>query len=143
MVSWQSKPLSLMLNEWKSGFKQNAMRHSVLPELESYWLLLKYCSILYYYNNNEHMAYLHHWQLFVSLSNYKCPSSKKILFGCIANACIHTYAFCFLFSLLHGCYLTNVYGQEIMLEFRAGKMVFEGTRVTPDARKGLVRIAKV
>ena len=30
-----------------------------------------------------------------------------------------------------------------MLEFRAGKMVFEGTRVTPDARKGLVRIARV
>lgn len=32
--------------------------------------------------------------------------------------------------------------QEIMLEFRAGKMVFEGTRVTPDTRKGLVRIAR-
>lgn len=32
--------------------------------------------------------------------------------------------------------------QEVMLEFRAGKMLYEGTRVTPDARKGLVRIAR-
>lgn len=32
--------------------------------------------------------------------------------------------------------------QEIMLEFRAGKMVLEGTRVTPDTRKGLVRIGR-
>lgn len=30
-----------------------------------------------------------------------------------------------------------------MLEFRAGKMLFEGKRVTPDSRKGLVRIARV
>ncbi|KNA11319.1 hypothetical protein SOVF_136340 [Spinacia oleracea] len=29
-----------------------------------------------------------------------------------------------------------------MLEFRAGKMLFEGKRVTPDSRKGLVRIAR-
>ncbi|KAM5553524.1 26S proteasome regulatory subunit RPN13 [Rosa sericea] len=32
--------------------------------------------------------------------------------------------------------------QEIMLEFRAGKMAFEGKRVVPDTRKGLVRIAR-
>ncbi|XP_068326937.1 26S proteasome regulatory subunit RPN13 isoform X1 [Pyrus communis] len=32
--------------------------------------------------------------------------------------------------------------QEIMLEFRAGKMVFEGKKVAPDTRKGLVRIAR-
>ncbi|KAK6941215.1 RPN13, DEUBAD domain [Dillenia turbinata] len=32
--------------------------------------------------------------------------------------------------------------QEILLEFRAGKMNLEGTRVVPDTRKGLVRIAK-
>ncbi|MED6158985.1 regulatory particle non-ATPase [Stylosanthes scabra] len=32
--------------------------------------------------------------------------------------------------------------QEIMLEFRAGKMFSEGKRVVPDARKGLVRIAR-
>ncbi|XP_050373083.1 26S proteasome regulatory subunit RPN13 [Argentina anserina] len=32
--------------------------------------------------------------------------------------------------------------QEIMLEFRAGKMNFEGKRVIPDTRKGLVRIAR-
>lgn len=30
-----------------------------------------------------------------------------------------------------------------MLEFRAGKMSLQGTRVVPDARKGLVRIARV
>lgn len=30
-----------------------------------------------------------------------------------------------------------------MLEFRAGKMLLEGKRVVPDARKGLVRIARV
>jgi 26S proteasome regulatory subunit N13 len=30
-----------------------------------------------------------------------------------------------------------------MLEFRAGKMFFEGKRVVPDTRKGLVRIARV
>jgi 26S proteasome regulatory subunit N13 len=30
-----------------------------------------------------------------------------------------------------------------MLDFRAGKMVFEGKRVVPDTRKGLVRIARV
>lgn len=30
-----------------------------------------------------------------------------------------------------------------MLEFRAGKMAFEGKRVVPDTRKGLVRIARV
>ncbi|CAN6547593.1 unnamed protein product [Malus baccata var. baccata] len=32
--------------------------------------------------------------------------------------------------------------QEIMLEFRAGKMVFEGKKVAPDTRKGLVRISR-
>ncbi|CAD5319584.1 unnamed protein product [Arabidopsis thaliana] len=32
--------------------------------------------------------------------------------------------------------------QELMLEFRAGKMSLQGTRVVPDARKGLVRIAR-
>ncbi|KAF1872569.1 hypothetical protein Lal_00016405 [Lupinus albus] len=32
--------------------------------------------------------------------------------------------------------------QEIMLEFRAGKMNFEGKTVVPDSRKGLVRIAR-
>ncbi|XP_057980403.1 26S proteasome regulatory subunit RPN13 isoform X3 [Malania oleifera] len=32
--------------------------------------------------------------------------------------------------------------QEIMLEFRAGKMCCEGKRVVPDTRKGLVRIAR-
>ncbi|KFK32498.1 hypothetical protein AALP_AA6G250100 [Arabis alpina] len=32
--------------------------------------------------------------------------------------------------------------QEILLEFRAGKMSLRGTRVVPDARKGLVRIAR-
>uniref|UniRef100_A0A803LZ28 Regulatory particle non-ATPase 13 n=1 Tax=Chenopodium quinoa TaxID=63459 RepID=A0A803LZ28_CHEQI len=33
--------------------------------------------------------------------------------------------------------------QDVMLEFRAGKMLFEGKRVTPDSRKGRVRIARV
>lgn len=33
--------------------------------------------------------------------------------------------------------------QEVMLEFRAGKMLLEGKRVTPDTRKGLVRISRV
>lgn len=32
--------------------------------------------------------------------------------------------------------------QEVMLEFRAGKMSLQGTRVVPDTRKGLVRIAR-
>ncbi|MQM23032.1 hypothetical protein Taro_056093 [Colocasia esculenta] len=32
--------------------------------------------------------------------------------------------------------------QEVMLEFRAGKMSLEGTRVVPDTRKGLVRIGR-
>ncbi|GAB4854064.1 regulatory particle non-ATPase [Ancistrocladus abbreviatus] len=32
--------------------------------------------------------------------------------------------------------------QEIMLEFRAGKMSLEGKRVIPDTRKGLVRITR-
>lgn len=32
--------------------------------------------------------------------------------------------------------------QEIMLEFRAGIMSLEGTRVVPDTRKGLVRVAR-
>nr|AFK36183.1 unknown [Medicago truncatula] len=32
--------------------------------------------------------------------------------------------------------------QETLLEFRAGKMSLEGKRVVPDARKGLVRIAR-
>lgn len=32
--------------------------------------------------------------------------------------------------------------QEILLEFRAGKMCFEGKRVVPDTRKGLVRIGR-
>lgn len=30
-----------------------------------------------------------------------------------------------------------------MLEFRAGKMNFDGKKVVPDPRKGLVRIARV
>ncbi|KAK4255837.1 hypothetical protein QN277_008781 [Acacia crassicarpa] len=33
-------------------------------------------------------------------------------------------------------------GQEILLEFRAGKMFLEGKKVCPDTRKGLIRIAK-
>ncbi|KAL6508476.1 regulatory particle non-ATPase [Orobanche hederae] len=32
--------------------------------------------------------------------------------------------------------------QEIVLEFRAGKMLMDGTRVIPDSRKGLVRIGR-
>ncbi|KAG9457309.1 hypothetical protein H6P81_001817 [Aristolochia fimbriata] len=32
--------------------------------------------------------------------------------------------------------------QEVLYEFRAGKMIIEGTRVVPDTRKGLVRIGK-
>jgi hypothetical protein len=32
---------------------------------------------------------------------------------------------------------------DTMCEFRAGKMSLEGTRVVPDTRKGLVRIARV
>ncbi|KAL5836244.1 hypothetical protein ACOSQ3_015797 [Xanthoceras sorbifolium] len=32
--------------------------------------------------------------------------------------------------------------QEIFVEFRAGKMLFEGKRVIPDSRKGLVRIKR-
>ncbi|XP_073101789.1 26S proteasome regulatory subunit RPN13 isoform X2 [Elaeis guineensis] len=32
--------------------------------------------------------------------------------------------------------------QEIMLEFRAGRMYLDGTRVVPDTRKGLVRIGR-
>nr|TKR74877.1 hypothetical protein D5086_0000290710 [Populus alba] len=33
--------------------------------------------------------------------------------------------------------------QEIVLEFRAGKMVFYGKKVVPDSQKGLVRIGRV
>ncbi|KAL3567160.1 hypothetical protein D5086_032575, partial [Populus alba] len=33
--------------------------------------------------------------------------------------------------------------QEIVLEFRAGKMVFFGKKVVPDSQKGLVRIGRV
>jgi hypothetical protein len=36
-----------------------------------------------------------------------------------------------------------VHWQETLLEFRAGKMLLEGKRVVPDARKGLIRIARV
>ncbi|KAH8514870.1 hypothetical protein H0E87_007652 [Populus deltoides] len=32
--------------------------------------------------------------------------------------------------------------QEIMLEFRAAKMVFVGKKFVPDSRKGLVRIGR-
>ncbi|XP_019174994.1 PREDICTED: 26S proteasome regulatory subunit RPN13 [Ipomoea nil] len=32
--------------------------------------------------------------------------------------------------------------QEVLLEFRAGKMLMEGKRVVPDSRKGLVRIGR-
>ncbi|KAG8373915.1 hypothetical protein BUALT_Bualt11G0074900 [Buddleja alternifolia] len=32
--------------------------------------------------------------------------------------------------------------QEVMLEFRAGKMLMDGKRVIPDSRKGLVRIGR-
>ncbi|GLT41390.1 hypothetical protein SLA2020_154570 [Shorea laevis] len=32
--------------------------------------------------------------------------------------------------------------QEVMLEFRAGKMLLDGKRVVPDSRKGLIRIAR-
>ncbi|KAL3623533.1 regulatory particle non-ATPase [Castilleja foliolosa] len=32
--------------------------------------------------------------------------------------------------------------QEVFLEFRAGQMLMEGTRVVPDSRKGLVRIGR-
>ncbi|OIV93980.1 hypothetical protein TanjilG_05683 [Lupinus angustifolius] len=31
--------------------------------------------------------------------------------------------------------------QDILLEFRAGKMILEGKTVVPDPRKGLVRVA--
>ncbi|XP_078444057.1 regulatory particle non-ATPase 13 [Wolffia australiana] len=32
--------------------------------------------------------------------------------------------------------------QEVMVEFRAGKMILDGSRVLPDTRKGLVRIGR-
>ncbi|KAI9397337.1 hypothetical protein POPTR_003G027722v4 [Populus trichocarpa] len=32
--------------------------------------------------------------------------------------------------------------QEIMLEFHAGKMVFDGKKFVPDSRKGLIRIGR-
>lgn len=32
--------------------------------------------------------------------------------------------------------------QEVMLEFRAGKMIMDGKRVVPDTRKGLVRVGR-
>ncbi|XP_051149192.1 26S proteasome regulatory subunit RPN13 [Andrographis paniculata] len=32
--------------------------------------------------------------------------------------------------------------QEVLLEFRAGKMLMDGTRVLPDSRKGLVRMGR-
>jgi len=32
--------------------------------------------------------------------------------------------------------------QDVMCEFRAGKMSLEGTRVVPDTRKGLVRVGR-
>ncbi|ESQ39785.1 hypothetical protein EUTSA_v10000977mg [Eutrema salsugineum] len=39
--------------------------------------------------------------------------------------------------------MTSIPGtDEVMLEFRAGKMSLQGTRVVPDTRKGLVRIAR-
>jgi hypothetical protein len=38
--------------------------------------------------------------------------------------------------------LTDSPNQEILFEFRAGKMMTNGTRVTPDPRKGLVRLSK-
>lgn len=34
-------------------------------------------------------------------------------------------------------------GQDVLLQFRAGKMRMEGTRVVPDSRKGLVCIGRV
>ena len=33
--------------------------------------------------------------------------------------------------------------QDVLLEIRAGKMIASGTRVTPDPRKGLIRLVKV
>lgn len=33
--------------------------------------------------------------------------------------------------------------QEVLLEFRAGKMLMDGNRVIPDTRKGLIRIGRV
>lgn len=54
-----------------------------------------------------------------------------------------SFGFQFFNVSLCGDYLANIYWQEIMLEFRAGKMVLEGKRVVPDTRKGLVRIARV
>lgn len=68
------------------------------------------------------------------------------LFMCMCVLCVYVLCFLFLFFLWHfldDLCQSNIYWQEIMLEFRAGKMAFEGKRVVPDTRKGLVRIARV
>ena len=53
---------------------------------------------------------------------------------------------CFIRSLMRFeiySYSLSVIIQEVMLEFRAGKMSLEGKRVVADTRKGLIRIGRV
>ncbi|XP_020527012.1 26S proteasome regulatory subunit RPN13 isoform X3 [Amborella trichopoda] len=66
----------------------------------------------------------------------------------IVDDCCTRFIHSFLFSITR----FNIMGSsaaeplpvmpEVLLVFRAGKMFMEGTRVVPDARKGLVRIAR-
>lgn len=57
-------------------------------------------------------------------------------------ACFQWLVYLRVFLLLFYFHI-NIHLQEVLMEFRAGKMTFEGRRVVPDTRKGLVRIARV
>ena len=81
------------------------------------------------------MAVSHHLSVISQNLNALIFLQKNVL-------CFSLYLYnktCFYYSLM---YLWCIY-QDIMCEFRAGKMSLEGTRVIPDTRKGLVRIGRV
>jgi len=53
----------------------------------------------------------------------------------------HFSAMLWFLTFIHKTVGTVV--QDVLLEIRAGKMIANGTRVTPDPRKGLIRLVKV
>lgn len=71
------------------------------------------------------------------------------LFVVIAVSWARTFKILIICRAIYGLAVANLGDwmdgclQEVLLEFRAGKMLLDGTRVRADPRKGLVRITRV
>lgn len=90
-------------------------------------------------------------QIFLQYLDCYCISQRTSLYIFQKNLkknFEHVDAFSYMILCMRMCHVNYMtvsccFSQDVMLEFRAGRMNREGTRVVPDSRKGLVRIGRV